>query len=100
MAQHKNTKKNNNTDLNNTCDKMYHDTETFLYIYRWWIILVLTCMLAYYIHMRKCDTRFESGFGSGIENVMPEGRKLLVTDLALGDPAVGMNTAARSFFKL
>lgn len=60
MAQNKN-KKTNNTSGANTCtntvrataDRMYHNTEHFLYKYRWLIVLILAILLAWYIYCHK-----------------------------------------------
>ncbi len=50
--------KNNSKNMDNTqvrADRMYHDCETFLFRYRWWIVLVLAILLAYYLYTRKCE---------------------------------------------
>lgn len=94
MPQCKDKKKNNTTNSGSTVDRMYHDSETFLYRYRWWIVLVLACMLAYYLYTRKCET---SGFLSLPEAQTP---KLAATDLNLGEPTAILNTEGRRLFRL
>lgn len=98
MPQCKDKKKNNATksgsESSSTVDRMYHDSETFLYRYRWWIVLVLACMLAYYLYTRKCET--------GSASQLPEAQvpKLAADDLNLGEPTSVLNTEGRKLFRL
>ena len=101
MSECKDKKKNNATKFGfpkkTAVDRLYHDSETFLYRYRWWIVLVLACMLAYYLYARKCT---ESGSDSGLSFFQSNTPKLAANDLNLGEPTLALNTDARRLFRL
>lgn len=96
MPHCKDKKKNNATnssaESSTTVDRMYHDSETFLHRYRWWIVLILACMLGYYLYTRKCETE-----ASGLTEIS---QPKLVGDLNLGDPTDVLNTEGRKLFRL
>ena len=99
-------RENKNNEQNKDCpairfDRMYHDSESFLYRNRWWIVLILAVLLAYYLLTRKCDGSNSSSSTStnlfGPEVASP---KIGGGELRLASPAVPFGTEGRKLFKL
>lgn len=44
----------------NTIDRMYNNSQSFLYRYRWWIVLILAILLGIYLFTRRQETVVES----------------------------------------
>jgi hypothetical protein len=91
-----------NTDKNNksesTIDRYYHDTESFLYRYRWWVVLVLALLLGWYLYCKKP----EGGSGTASTSSMTtQSRGVLgPNDLVVASPASIGGTDMRRLFKL
>jgi hypothetical protein len=102
-------KKNNSKNPDGSyvrTDRMYHDCETFLYRYRWWIVLILAILLAYYLYTRKCETGETSSTTTVTTATTPAPVVTDVTGPKLGgalnytEPHTSLNTEGRSLFKL
>lgn len=78
-----------------TMDRIYHDSETFLYRYRWWIVLVLAILLGYHLY---CKKSVGSKSASGSSSVGEP--RLGKADLNLAEPTNDFNTEARNLFRL
>ena len=77
-------------------DRMYHNSESFLYRYRWWVILVLICLLSYYLYARKSADGASSRI-TGNTNVQPK----LSNELNIASPgANNLDTVVKKLFKL
>ena len=84
-----------------TLDRMYHDSETFLYRYRWWIVLLLAVLLAYYLYTRRCETEtIVSPVGERTVMVTGGPEPMLGGALNFGDPISNINTEGRKLFRL
>jgi hypothetical protein len=97
-------RENKNNEQNKDCpairfDRMYHDSESFLYRNRWWIVLILAVLLAYYLLTRKCDGTGSSASTSlfGPQVASP---KIGEGELRLASPAVPQGTEIRKLFRL
>jgi len=77
-------------------DRMYHDSEAFLYRYRWWIVLILVLLLAWYLYTKRSD------IGKMYTDVTASSNpRLGSTELNIGTPTTtGINTDARNLFRL
>lgn len=99
-----NKDKNNSKNMNGTqvrADRMYHDCETFLYRNRWWIVLVLAILLAYYLYTRKCETgETSAAIPSQSTTVTDMNTPKLGGALNYGEPVSSLNTEGRNLFKL
>lgn len=40
----------------NRMERTYHNSESFLYRYRWWIVLILALLLGYYLYAKRQET--------------------------------------------
>ena len=96
-------RENKNNEQNKDCpairfDRMYHDSESFLYRNRWWIVLILAVLLAYYLLTRKCDGTSSSTSTSffGPQVASPKLGDLNVAS----PPAVPLNTEGKQLFRL
>lgn len=92
---------NKNNERNKDCpvirfDKMYHDSESFLYRNRWWIVLILAILLAWYLVTRKCDGNGSSSL-LGPQVASP---KIGGSELILASPPVPLGTEGRKLFRL
>jgi hypothetical protein len=95
---------NKNNEQNKDCpairfDKMYHDSESFLYKNRWWIVLILAILLAYYLLTKKCDGS-NSNSSSGLFGPQVVSPKIGGGELRLASPAVPLDTEGRNLFRL
>lgn len=83
---------NDNTATNAEMDRLKHDSGSFFYKYRWWIVLVLAILLAYFLY----NKRTELGIMSSDANP-----RITATELKIGTPTVvDMNTDVRNLFRL
>lgn len=90
-----------NTDKNNknesTIDRYYHDTESFLYRYRWWVVLVLALLLGWYLYCKKP----EGTTTSSTTSVTTQSRGVLgPDDLNVASPVQVGGTDMRKLFKM
>ena len=97
-------RENKNNEQNKDCpairfDRMYHDSETFLYRNRWWIVLILAVFLAYYLLTRKCDGT-SSSVSTGLFGPQVAAPKIGEGELRLAEPPVPLNTEGRKLFRL
>jgi hypothetical protein len=90
----------------NTRVRVYRECESFLYRYRWWIVLILAVLLAWYLYTRRCD-KGEGAMPAMVEEPAPAlpqtggafGPKL-GNNLNFGDPVNNINTEGRRLFGL
>ncbi len=99
MSSNKDMDKKNGSDSTSTMDRYYHDTESFLYRYRWWVVLVLAILLAYYLYCKKSEGTATTspatsvGVSTGSKGVLGQG------DLNLASPPIG-DTTTRQLFRM
>src|SRR5579872_7096660 len=94
----KDNKKNNTHrhgyHMRSAADRMYHDSETFLYRYRGWIILILAVLLIAYLLTRKCEPGLLTDLSSSATGTVQAPK--LTNELNIAEPAtVAVNTEAR-----
>lgn len=78
-----------------TVDRYYHNTESFLYRYRWWVVLVLAILLAYYLY-----TKNESSVDTAVGTPSAPGL-IGQNELNVGAPVeLGVPTEQRKLFNL
>ncbi|VBB18517.1 hypothetical protein YASMINEVIRUS_980 [Yasminevirus sp. GU-2018] len=96
----KNNKPEEETNSESTVDRIYHDSETFLFRYRWWIVLFLAVLLGYYLYSKRTE-KTGSGESTGASSDLAVGGpKLGPNELNIGEPSSQLNTEARKLFRL
>lgn len=106
-------KRMNNPDEENrmmrSMDRMYHSSESFLYRYRWWIVLILAILLGYYLCTKRCETTGTLAASETPVAVTQPSEPLAVTggmnvsrfnSLNIASPAVNFPTEGRNLFRL
>jgi hypothetical protein len=64
-------------------DRYYHDSENFLWKYRWWIVLILLILLVVYIYSKRSGSSGSTGSTSTSGQAGPQ---LQQGELAIGSP--------------
>lgn len=92
-------KKNNNAEEDQelvpererlTLKKAYNKTESFLYRNRWWIVLILAVLLAYYLYSQRVE--------ASLQTATP---RILSNELNVASPQEGgFDTVTRTLFRL
>jgi hypothetical protein len=85
--------KNNKSENESTLDRYRHGTESFLYRYRWWVVLVLALLLAYYLYTKKSGTSGLMSDASSSQGIINQG------ELNVAPPAQ-LGTEVRKFLRL
>jgi hypothetical protein len=87
-------------------DRAYHDSENFLYKYRWGIVLILAMLLFLYLYTKNHNLSKELGLPdigasiTGATNAITQAARLEknTLDIASPPPVAGVDASTKSFF--
>src|SRR5271169_1711641 len=93
--------KKNNKENESTLDRYYHDSESFLWRHKWWVVAVLAILVIVYFYKNhdSTSTGASSGMTTGATGATGTQGVIRPNELNVGAPAT-LDTDERTFLRL